>query len=180
LRARPSFIFGYGSLLWRTEFPFVERHPGFVRGFARRFWQGSVDHRGVPGAPGRVVTLIEEPGAVCWGVAYRVEPTVLDEVLDGLDRRERGGYRRLETAFFGSGKAEPSLALTYVATPDNPNYLGPAPLEAIAAQVRAASGPSGSNLEYLVRLAGALEELGAADEHVRGLEELVTRSMTAS
>ena len=54
----------------------------------------------------------------------------------------------------------------YHATSANPNYLGPAPQEAIAAQVRGAHGPSGSNVEYVVRLAESLRTLGAEDEHV--------------
>jgi cation transport regulator ChaC len=60
-----------------------------------------------------------------------------------------------------------------VATPSNPNYLGPAPLAAIAAQVRGAAGPSGSNLDYVLRLAEGLRRLGARDEHVFALEALL-------
>ena len=65
-------------------------------------------------------------------------------------------------------------AVTYVAKPDNPDYLGPASLGEIAAQVREATGPSGPNREYVVRLAGALRDIGAEDEHVFGVEDAVT------
>jgi len=68
---------------------------------------------------------------------------------------------------------EVAAGLVYVATAANPNWLGPAPLEAIAAQVASAQGPSGPNAEYVLRLAAALRELGAEDEHVFALERLV-------
>ncbi len=84
------WLFGYGSLIWKADFPYLERRPAHIHGWVRRFWQGSHDHRGTPEAPGRVVTLVREPGAVCHGMAYRITP----EVLAPLDVREKNGYLR--------------------------------------------------------------------------------------
>jgi cation transport regulator ChaC len=63
--------------------------------------------------------------------------------------------------------------VVYVAGSGNPNYLGPAPTAEIAAQVRRSTGPSGSNSEYVLRLAQALRELRARDAHVFDLAERV-------
>lgn len=169
-----QWIFGYGSLVWRPAFPYLEREPGFILGFRRRFWQASPDHRGTPEAPGRVVTLIEDPQAVCWGMGYLVALDRLEEVLATLDHREQAGYRRLETRMDFRDRSEPVMsALLYVAARGNPNFVGDAPLEDIAAIVRTAQGPSGSNREYVLRLDAALAEMGGRDEHVSALAALI-------
>ncbi|HEY0093092.1 MAG TPA: gamma-glutamylcyclotransferase [Archangium sp.] len=166
------WIFGYGSLIFRPSFPFEERREAWLKDWGRRFWQGSTDHRGVPEAPGRVVTLVPEPGARCWGVAYRIATERVEEVLTHLDFREQGGYERhlvhLETRDSSLLKA-----VVYVAGPSNPHYLGPAPLEAIAAVVRTAQGPSGPNRDYVRLLAEALAQAGEHDPHVAELVRLL-------
>ena len=165
------WVFGYGSLVFRPDFPHEEARAARLRGYARRFWQGSTDHRGVPEAPGRVVTLSPEPEAVCHGVAFRVAPAAWPEVVAKLDHRESGGYeqREVELELVEAGPARIS-ALVYYAAPGNPNYLGDAPLVEIARQVHGARGPSGANLEYVLRLAEHLRSLGVASDPVFDLE----------
>jgi cation transport regulator ChaC len=173
-------VFGYGSLVWRPAFAYRDRAPGFIRGFSRRFWQGSPDHRGAPQDPGRVVTLVPEAAAICWGVAYRVADADWDDVVRGLDQRESGGFERHELLVRFPGSARPAArALVYVAAEGNPNFLGPAPLEQMAAQVQRARGRSGSNADYVERLAAGLRALGAVDDHVFALADALTRTRGA-
>lgn len=170
------WIFGYGSLIWRPEFAYAERRPALLRGWMRRFWQASPDHRGVPEEPGRVVTLRRRPGAACCGMAYRVQGDRGERVLAQLDFREKAGYQRYEDWLRCSdGSRIPGLF--YVAPAGNPDDLGPAPLVEIARQVCVAAGPSGTNVDYVMRLDEALTGLGAVDAHVQGLARIVGRAL---
>ncbi|OEY65891.1 gamma-glutamylcyclotransferase [Marinobacter sp. X15-166B] len=163
------WLFGYGSLIYKVDFPFLEQRAASIEGWARRFWQGSHDHRGTPQAPGRVVTLVEQPGARCRGMAYRVAP----EVFTHLDEREKNGYLRFTTAMqFDDGTR--CDGLVYIATADNSAFLGPADDLDIARQIDTAEGPSGPNRDYLLQLADALRSLGDDDHHVFTLETLLS------
>ncbi|HSN71004.1 MAG TPA: gamma-glutamylcyclotransferase [Steroidobacteraceae bacterium] len=166
-RDEPTWVFGYGSLIWRQDFPYREARPAWIEGWSRRFWQGSHDHRGVPEQPGRVVTLIEAPGERCHGRAFLVDP----DTFAHLDHREKNGYERCAVEiYFDNGS---SGGVVYVAPVGNVAFLGDAPVEVIAAQVRRASGPSGRNRDYVIELAGALREHGIHDAHVFAIEALL-------
>ena len=155
------WLFGYGSLIYKADFPFIERRFATIHGWSRRLWQGSHDHRGTHEHPGRVATLVAEPDAVCAGMAYRVAPATFEYI----DFREKNGYlRHAVTLDFGNG--EHAEGLVYIADAGNAAWLGPASDADIARHVAASRGPSGRNSDYVLNLADALRELGADDPHV--------------
>jgi len=163
------WIFGYGSLIWKTGFEHEARVPGFIKGWSRRFWQGSPDHRGTEESPGRVVTLVPDPDGLTWGVAYRVPAHVVEEVLGQLDHRESGGYSRHEVDVFNESHELVTRALVYRASESNPHFLGDAPVLEMAQHILKSHGPSGPNLDYLLELHEALLALGVEDSHIQML-----------
>lgn len=174
------WIFGYGSLMWHPGFEFSENRPAAITGWIRRFWQGSTNHRGVPGAPGRVVSLVPDESAVCRGMAYRVDSKAYRAAVETLRAREQG-YVGVPTSIVLDGTPRHAdRGLVFIANPDNPSFLGPAPLIEIASQVHEARGPSGSNTEYVTQLAEVLRDLNSDDPHVFELERLVVGGDGAS
>ena len=172
------WVFGYGSLIWRPNFPFVESRAADLQGYERRFWQGSTDHRGTPEAPGRVVTLLRAPMKIhCRGLAFRIKEDQQASVLDGLDVREKGGYDRFLSPL-KTVDGDTLEALVYLANEDNPNWLGPASIDAIAEQIVQSKGPSGPNTEYVLELDAALRAMDTCDEHVHAIAAAVRARLT--
>lgn len=161
----PFWLFGYGSLIFKADFPYLQKRVAYIQGWERRFWQGSHDHRGTEEAPGRVVTLTEVDQAVCYGMAYRIVP----DILEHLDYREKNGYLRFETTLVFSDHTR-DRGLVYIATPDNRAFLGPATEAEIARQISRSAGPSGRNRDYLIELAAALRSISVHDAHVFEIE----------
>jgi cation transport protein ChaC len=159
------WLFGYGSLIYKADFPFLECRRATLPGYVRRFWQGSHDHRGSPTNPGRVVTLIPHADSPCIGMAYRITP----DVFAHLDHREKNGYLRAVSTLHFDDRST-AEALIYIADQHNAAWLGSASEEVIARQIATANGPSGPNRDYLLRLAEALRELDTVDEHVFAIE----------
>jgi len=108
------WVFGYGSLMWYTNFPYVEAVPGQVFGYVRRFWQLSTDHRGTPDSPGRAVTLVPERNGSCFGIAYRVADEHVEETMNYLDIREGSGYKLNRVTFYPEDGREPFELNVYI------------------------------------------------------------------
>ena len=129
------WVFGYGSLLWKTGFPYRRRLVGYVKGMKRRFWKWSIAHRGIPGAPGRVVNLLasDDPESRVWGVAYDIpDEQWQGGVKDHLDHRENG-LKQQKTLFYPKDSTETPMEVTlYLGQLDDVLYAGPAPLQEMA------------------------------------------------
>ncbi len=161
-----TWVFGYGSLIWKPAFDYAERAPVVLCGWKRRFWQLSPDHRGTPTQPGRVATLVADEGAQTVGVAYRLATAQREEILTALDYRERAGYVRREVQVSPLDGGPRFMSVAYVANEANDNFAGSAPVAAIAAHIARCAGPSGCNDDYVVKLQQSLAELGCADPHI--------------
>ena len=162
-----TWIFGYGSLIWRPGIVYAERIKAELPGWRRSFAQKSLDHRGTPDAPGRVLTLRACERTSCMGIAYRIESPNWADTLTYLDHREKGGYERIRVYL----KVRGSLiqAITYIAPPGNPHDAGEESYEEIAQIVNQANGPSGPNTEYIWALAEAFQQDGIQDEELANL-----------
>lgn len=87
-----------------------------------------------------------------------------------------GGYITEMVEFIPKERSHGSvLALVYIATPDNPIYLGPASDKEIAAQIAICRGNTGHNIEYLIRLAEFMRDYcpEVEDEHLFSIETAV-------
>lgn len=125
------------------------------------------------------MTLIADTQSVCWGMAYQVAGASLESIFSYLDEREQGGFLRHQVDFYPKTAPidSPAPAVTnatvYIAPDDNPHYLGPASVPEMALHIFHSKGPSGSNRDYLLRLAESLRDLGVTDAHVTELERHV-------
>ncbi|MBI4082791.1 MAG: gamma-glutamylcyclotransferase [Candidatus Lambdaproteobacteria bacterium] len=162
---RTPWIFGYGSLIWRPGFAFVERHPAVLAGWHRDFCRYSFHHRGTPARPGMVAGL--SAGGACKGMAYRVAEPVLPGALAYLDRREGPGYvrRALAVGLEPEGEAGRRTveAWVYVPDPAHASYAANLSRPRIVELIGTGIGASGTAHDYLRDLLRHLDELGTPD-----------------
>ncbi|XP_025425939.1 putative glutathione-specific gamma-glutamylcyclotransferase 2 isoform X2 [Sipha flava] len=167
---REFWVFGYGSLCWNPGFEFKDSMVGYVQGFSRKFWQGNIAHRGT-----------KEKGFV-WGKAFQLPD---ETAFKYLEMREvyMGGYEVHKVNVRTDDGLRTVNATVYVATPDNGQWLGQAPVDELAAQVATCSGPAGHNAEYVIRLAQWERQHAPqhrVDDELKALERLVLERLVAN
>ena len=167
------WVFGYGSLIWRPGFDYLERVPARLIGAHRALCVFSHVHRGTPEWPGLVLGL--DRGGTCRGIAYRVAASAREETVAYLRAREQGTmvYREAVRAVWLEGGARQRIsALCYLVDRGHPQYAGRLTLDQQLHLVRQGHGRSGPNDEYVIETVRALEALGYTD---RALHLLASR-----
>src|SRR4051812_17560505 len=159
------WVFGYGSLIWRPDFEFLERRPARVHGWHRALKMWSRINRGTPERPGLVFGLLS--GGCCQGMVFRVPQAQGTQVMTQLWAREMqmGVYDpRFVTCHTPHGAVQ---ALAFTLSRKSPNHTGVLTEEEYRAIFGSACGKYGPTLDYAAR---TLEELRRHNIHDRHLE----------
>jgi cation transport protein ChaC len=166
------WVFGYGSLIWRPGFEYVERVPAHVIGLHRSLCVYSFDHRGTPEQPGLVLGL--DFGGACRGIAYRVAALHRAATVAYLREREQttAVYREMVRNVWIDGKSERQIrALCYVVDRGHVQYARGLSHERQLEIVRRAHGRSGNNRDYVLETVRALEALKIVDHNLHVIAE---------
>jgi cation transport protein ChaC len=156
------WVFGYGSLMWRPGFRFVERRRAHLYGYHRSLCVFSHIHRGTPDAPGLVLGL--DRGGRCRGIAFRIAQEDEAATIAYLRKREQvtGVYleRHVRVQLEDGRRVR---ALTFVADRRHPQYAGRLPEADVMRLVRQGVGLSGANPDYVRATHEQLMEIGVSD-----------------
>src|ERR1700742_1978106 len=158
------WVFGYGSLMWRPGFEFIERVQARLIGEHRALCVYSFVHRGTPEKPGLVLGL--DRGGACRGVAFRVAAGKRSEVVASVRAREQvtSVYREVKRSVWLEDDARQRVsALAYVVDRGHVQYAGRLTLAEQLRHVLQGHGQSGNNRDYVLSTVKAIEAAGFRD-----------------
>jgi glutathione-specific gamma-glutamylcyclotransferase len=166
------WVFGYGSLMWRPEFRYLERVPARLVGLHRALCVYSFVHRGTPEKPGLVLGL--DRGGACRGIAYRVAAEDRDRTVAYLREREQVTSVYIETLRRVTLSALPRrdvIALLFLVDRSHAQYAGRLDIEHQIHLVRQGHGRSGANLDYVLSTIAEIEAQGCRDRKLQAIAE---------
>jgi cation transport protein ChaC len=170
--AEDLWVFAYGSLMWRPDFPYEERAEARLVGAHRALCVYSFVHRGTPERPGLVLGL--DRGGACRGIAYRVPMAARVDTVAYLRAREQvtSVYRETMRPVWLKGSPERRvMALCFMIDRGHVQYAGRLSLEQQLHHVRQGHGQSGPNRDYVIATVAALEQLGFRETELHLLAE---------
>jgi glutathione-specific gamma-glutamylcyclotransferase len=169
------WVFGYGSLMWRPGFDYIERQRALVQGWRRSLCIYSHVYRGTPEKPGLVLGL--DRGGACVGVAFRISAALRQPTIAYLRDREQvtSVYveKYVQVRLAGGAKV---TAITFVADRAHGQYAGRLEREQLLRLVRRSAGRSGPNSDYVLNTQAHLAENGIVDPTLRWLADQLQRA----
>jgi glutathione-specific gamma-glutamylcyclotransferase len=158
------WVFGYGSLMWRPGFDYVEKVQARLVGEHRALCVYSFVHRGTPEKPGLVLGL--DRGGACRGIAFRVTEANRAATVAYLRAREQvtSVYREvMRSVWLENDSRQRVSALAYVVDRGHVQYAGRLSLAEQLRHVLQGHGQSGVNRDYVVATVKAIEAEGFRD-----------------
>jgi cation transport protein ChaC len=164
------WVFGYGSLMWRPGFEFIEQVPARLIGEHRALCVYSFDHRGTPEKPGLVLGL--DRGGACRGIAFRVAASRRADTVEYLRSREQTTsvyHEVMRSVWLENEARERVSALAYVVDRGHVQYAGRLSLTEQLRFVQQGYGRSGNNRDYVLSTVKAIEAEGFRDTQLHQL-----------
>src|ERR1051325_9591238 len=168
------WAFGYGSLMWRPRFEFIEQGPARLIGEHRALCVSSFDHRGTPEKPGLVLGL--DHGGACRGIAFRVAAKRRAATVEYLRAREQttNVYREVMRSVWLDNEARQRVsALTFVVDRGHVQYAGRLSLAEQLRHVLQGHGRSGNNRDYVLSTVKSIEAQGFRDPQLHRLAAML-------
>jgi len=168
------WVFGYGSLMWRPGFEFIEQVPARLIGEHRALCVYSFDHRGTPEKPGLVLGL--DRGGACRGVAFRVAANRRSDTIDYLRSREQttNVYREvMRSVWLENEPRQRVSAMAYVVDRGHVQYAGRLSLAEQLHYVQQGHGRSGNNRDYVLSTVKSIEAQGFRDQQLHQLASML-------
>ncbi|WP_076865276.1 gamma-glutamylcyclotransferase [Bradyrhizobium mercantei] len=173
------WVFGYGSLMWKPGFEFLEQAPARLIGEHRALCVYSFDHRGTPEKPGLVLGL--DRGGACRGIAFRVAARLRHDTIAYLRAREQttNVYREVMRSVWLENAARDRVsALAYVVDRGHVQYAGRLSLAEQQRLVLQGHGRSGNNRDYVLSTVASIEKQGFRDAQLHQLATMLHDSGT--
>lgn len=161
------WVYGYGSLIWRPEFDYIEKRIALLHGYHRALCLWSRVNRGTPDRPGLVFGL--DNGGSCRGMAFRIPACEVPHTMEALWRREMPSGAYLPKWLGCRTDDGPVTALAFTMNRNTDAYVRDLPTDRLLQIVRNAHGSYGPCVEYVLETAQALQRSNIHDKRLQAL-----------
>lgn len=160
------WVFGYGSLIWKTEFDFLCKKEAILYKYERDFCIITEHHRGNKDFKGLVLGLVSNNNKHCKGIAYKICETKINSIRKYLRNRELLEDSYIEKFIEIEIDNKKEIALTYITNIESKLYNSTLTDKEKAKIIKNAYGHSGKNIDYYNNTILNLESIGIKDEKI--------------
>ncbi|MER1941345.1 gamma-glutamylcyclotransferase [Castellaniella sp. FW104-16D08] len=169
------WVFGYGSLIWRPEFNFLEARQARIHGYHRALCLWSRINRGTPQQPGLVFGL--DLGGSCTGRAFRIAAEQIPDSMLALWKREMPSASYIPRWLSCHTDAGVVPGLVFTMDRQDNGYVSGLSLEQTVAAVLRGHGRYGACTDYVLQTAHALDAAGIPDRRLKTITQALQASI---